>query len=142
MQKQKNGYDAYKNTEVSTADQKKLILMLYDGMLRFLKIAIENMQPRKYELVNNNIIKAQDIVSELMMALDMKLGGDVASNLFNIYAYLKKRMLEANIQKNSEILKECVKLISELKDAWGQVSFTNDMQQREIKEGVGLSIKG
>ena len=142
IQKKTYGHDAYKNTEVSTADQKKLIILLYDGAIRFMKIAIDNMSPKKYDIVNTNIIKTQDIITELMMALDMNLGGEVASNLFNIYAYIKKRLLEANVEKNSKILLECTKHLTELREAWSQVNFTSEMGKREIKEGVGLSIRG
>ncbi|MFN3245729.1 MAG: flagellar export chaperone FliS, partial [Leptonema sp. (in: bacteria)] len=82
----KRQYDVYKDTEIQTADQGKLILMLYDGAIRFLNIAIDNMDYRKYDIVNNNIIKAQDIITELMLSLNMDQGGEIAKNLFNIYA--------------------------------------------------------
>ncbi len=141
-QKQKNHYDAYKNTEISTADQKKLILMLYDGAIRFLQIAIKKMQPQNYDVVNNHIIKSQDIITELMLSLDMKEGGEIASNLFNIYAYLKKRLLEANIAKDASMVEETVRLLSQLRDAWAQVSDNNEQKRQNIPTEVGLSIQG
>ena len=118
----KNQYDAYKDTEITTANQGKLIIMLYDGALRFLKIANENMAPRTYDVVNTNIIKAQDIVTELMLALNMDEGGEVAENLFNLYAYMKKRLLEANIAKDTAIVDEVLGILNQLKGAWSEVA--------------------
>ena len=96
--------------------------MLYDGALRFLKIAVDNMRPRTYDVVNNNIIKAQDIVTELMLALNMDEGGEIAGNLFNLYAYMKKRLLEANIAKDSKIVEEVAGMLEQLKGAWSEVA--------------------
>ena len=141
-QKKENQYQAYKNTEISTADQKKLILMLYDGALRFLQTAIENMQPTRYDVVNNNIIKSQDIITELMISLDMKAGGEISTNLFNIYAYLKKRLLEANIAKDASILEEVSRLLSQLREAWAQVSEKDEKKVEDRPSKLGLSIQG
>ncbi len=95
----KKGLDQYKETQVATANQGKLIVMLYDGAIKFLNIAIENMEPKTYDIANNNILKAADIVTELLVSLNMDEGGEVSQNLFNLYMYFKKRLLEANIQK-------------------------------------------
>lgn len=143
----KNQYDAYKDTEISTANQGKLIVMLYDGAVRFLKIAVDNMQPRSYDVVNTNIIKAQDIITELMLALNMDEGGEIAGNLFNLYAYMKKRLLEGNIAKDPAVLEEVIGLLDQLRTAWEEVAA------QEVKpkvapvgvrqeEGAGFSFKG
>ncbi len=140
----KKHLDAYKDTEIQTADQGKLILMLYDGAIRFLNIAIENMTPRRYDVVNTNIIRAQDIVTELMLSLNMDEGGEIAQNLFNIYAYLKKRLLEGNIAKDAEILKEVVSHLNDLRSAWDEVSRKQPAQRPVRPTGTygGLSIQG
>ena len=142
---QKNKINAYKNTEISTANQKKLIVMLYDGAIRFLQTAIENMQPQSYDKVNNNIVKAQDIITELMLSLDMEQGGKISANLFNIYAYLKKQLLEANIAKDSKILKEASSMLQELREAWDKAETKVTSQKEELvgsQSGLGLSIQG
>ena len=59
----KKTHEAYKDTEIQTAGQGKLIVMLYEGAIRFINVAMSNMTPRKYDVVNNNIIRAQDIVT-------------------------------------------------------------------------------
>ncbi len=141
---QKNPYDQYKRTEINTANQGKLIVMLYDGAIKFLNIAVENMDPRTYDVVNTNIIKAQDIITELLLSLNMKEGGEIAKNLTSLYVYFKKRLLEANIQKSAEILKEVLALLKELRDAWDKISAKetrNDQQSNLLARG-SFSIEG
>ncbi len=142
-----NSYDAYKSTEIATANQGKLIVMLYDGAVRFLRVAVDNMEPRSYDVVNNNIIKAQDIITELMVSLNMDEGGEVARNLFNLYAYMKKRLLEGNIAKNSEALLEVSRLLEQLKTAWEEVVSKDgsrpDGRVAEMRsQGASFSITG
>ncbi len=117
-----SGYDPYKSNEISTMSQGKLVVMLYEGAIRFANTAIENMTPRKYEIVNRNIIKSQDIITELMTSLNMEEGGKIAEDLLSLYIYMKKRLLEANVQKDSKILKEVVRILSELKGSWEEIA--------------------
>ncbi|MGQ9843506.1 MAG: flagellar export chaperone FliS [Spirochaetota bacterium] len=139
----RNPYDQYKHTEINTANQGKLIVMLYDGAIKFCNIAIENMYPKTYDIANINILKAQDIINELILALNMNEGGDVARNLFNLYIFFKKQLLEANIQKNAEILKNTVKLLKELRDAWDKISTKETPSDRVTTASKGsFSIEG
>ncbi len=138
----KNPYDQYKQTQINTANQGKLIVMLYDGAIKFLNIAIENMQPKTYDIVNTNILKAQDIITELMLSLNMNEGGQISQNLMSLYIYFKKRMIEANIQKNSDILKEIVKLMLELRDAWDQISAKESKNDSYRESKGSFSIEG
>jgi len=78
--------------------------MLYDGAIKFLNIAVEHMNPRTYDIVNTNIIKAQDIITELLLSLNMRDGGEISQNLFNLYLYSRK-LLEANIKKDAEMIR-------------------------------------
>ena len=139
---QGNRSTAYKNTEISTADQKKLIVMLYDGAIRFLQVAVDNMRPQNYDMVNTHIIKAQDIITELMLALNMEQGGKIAANLFNIYAYLKKQLLEANITKDPKILMETSSMLQELREAWDKAEAKTEDRENLVESGLGLSIQG
>ena len=132
----KSPYDQYKKTEINTANQGRLIVMLYDGAIKFLNIALENLPSKKYDVVNNNIIKAQDIVTELMLSLNMDKGGEVAQNLFNLYVYFKKRLIEANIKKEPEPIHEVLKYLTDLRDAWEQISA------RESKNDAVQASKG
>jgi len=132
-----NPFDQYKETQVTTANQGKLIVMLYDGAIKFLNIAIENMDPKTYDIANNNILKAQDIITELLLSLNMKEGGEISQNLFNLYLFFKKRLLEANIKKDSEIVKSVMKNMKDLRDAWDKISAS------EAKtDNINMSRKG
>lgn len=135
--------NAYKANEISTVSQTRLIVMLYEGAMRFLKIATESMTPRKYDIVNNNIIKAQDIITELMLSLNLEDGKEIASNLLSLYVYMKKRLLEANMRKDTKIIEEVIELLTQLKSAW------DDLDRKEVSNqsssptrNTGISITG
>ncbi|HPJ34474.1 MAG TPA: flagellar export chaperone FliS [Spirochaetota bacterium] len=140
----KNPYNQYKQTQITTANQGKLIVMLYDGAIKFLNIAIENMDPKTYDVVNNNIIKAQDIITELLLSLNMEEGGEISQNLFNLYMYFKRELLEANIKKDPEIVNHVLKMLKELRDAWDQISATETRSDKNMNIGSkgSFSIEG
>ncbi len=141
---QKNPYDKYKQTEINTANQGKLIVMLYDGAIKFLNIAMENMDPKSYDIANNNIIKAQDIITELLLAVNMNEGGEISKNLFDLYMYFKKRLLEANIKKDSEMINGVIKHMKDLRNAWEKISAKetpNDRVTHNDSKG-NFSVEG
>jgi flagellar protein FliS len=139
----KKPFEQYKETQISTANQGKLIVMLYDGAIRFLNIALENIEPKKYDLVNNNILKTQDIITELIVSLNMAEGGEISNNLFNLYIYFKKRLLEANIKKDPEIIRHVIKLLKDLREAWDKIS-ANETRTDRISAGAkgSFSVEG
>jgi flagellar secretion chaperone FliS len=140
---QKNPYNQYKLTEINTANQGKLIVMLYDGAIKFLKIAAENMDVKTYDIVNTNIIRTQDIITELLLSLNMKDGGEISSNLFNLYLYFKKRLLEANIQKDSKILEEILSHLTALRESWNKISGKESPSDNTVVSKKGsFSIEG
>jgi flagellar secretion chaperone FliS len=112
----------YQANSVGTADQKQLIIMLYEGVLRFIALAEGQMASFKtYDQANTNILRAQDILTELMVSLNLEIGGEIGQNLFNLYAYCKSQLLEANLQKKAEFLKPVKKIVTELLEAWKQI---------------------
>jgi flagellar protein FliS len=133
---QNNPYAQYRETEISTANQGKLIVMLYDGAIRFLNLALEALPNKKYDVVNNNILKAQDIVTELMLSLNMEAGGQVSQNLFSLYVYMKKKLIESNIKKESDGIDEVLKYLKELRAAWDQIA------SKESKNDAVQGVKG
>ena len=139
-----NPYNQYKQTQITTANQGKLIVMLYDGAIKFLNIALDNLDLRTYDIVNNNIIKAQDIITELLVSLNMEEGGEISQNLFNLYMYFKRQLLEANIKKDGEILKQTIKMLKELRDAWDQISANEAKSDKNMNIGAkgNFSIEG
>ena len=113
-----NPYAQYKNTQIQTATPGQLILLLYEGGIKFCKLAKLSIEEKNIMNANNYIIKIQDIVSELMSSLDMKSGIDIANNLYSLYDYMLSRLIDANIKKEVEPVEEVQKLLEELRDSW------------------------
>lgn len=114
---------AYKETSVKTASQSSLILMLYDEGIKRIEATIalldvEKLPPQSIEKVNTNILKAQEIVTELMASINTEKGGQIANNLMAIYSYFYQQLLQANIKKDVALLKEILKMMKDLRSAW------------------------
>ena len=116
-----NADNAYKNNQVMGAPQKKLIIMLYDGAIRNLKLAKIAMNDKNIEKANNTIIKAQNIILELMSTLNFEAGGEIAKNLHALYQYMYEKTIAANIEKNPDHADEVIKFLEELKEVWEQI---------------------
>lgn len=113
--------NAYKSNEVLTAPKKKLVIMLYDGAVKNLKLAKLSMGDKNIEKTNNAIIKAQNILAEFMSTLNFDEGGDIAKGLMNLYQYMYDRTIRANIDKDPEILDEVIGMLEDLRDTWSQI---------------------
>jgi len=113
-------HSAYRAVDVQTASQAKLILMLYDGAIRSAEEAVRQMDARRYDSVNNHLIRAQEIVNELRASLNMK-AGDVAVNLDRLYEYIQHRLMMANIRKEKSFVNECIRMMSDLRNTWKEL---------------------
>ena len=113
-----NPYAQYQQAQVDTASPERLLLMLYEGAIRFLNAGRKGILERKYEVAHQNIVKAQDIITEFMATLNMKDGGEFAQNLFDLYEYLNERLSVANMQKDVAIVDEVLGFVRELHEAW------------------------
>ncbi len=98
--------------------------MLYDEAIKHIDTAIDLLDKgdKRLDLVNNSIIKAQDMVTELMVSLDFDRGGEIAMNLNNLYFYFNQQLMEANIQKNCDMLRPVRSMIADLREAWNTIS--------------------
>lgn len=143
MNNKNNPLHAYKETSIKTASGGKLILMLYDGAIKQIDIAIDLIDkgPKHYDKTNNAIIKAQDIVTELMVSLDFEKGGDIAKNLFSLYMFFNQQMVNANISKDKELLERIRKLISDLRETWGEV-INKGKKDNSANGNGGVNIAG
>jgi flagellar protein FliS len=128
---------AYKAAAVNTATPSSLLLMLYDGALKFMGIAdkaFESKDPLEFnQTVHNNLVKAQNIVRELRGALISRGEGeeeDLVNNLIALYDYFDRRLQEANIKKNREIVREIIARMSELREAWIE-AYAKENQDKE-----------
>ena len=118
-----SAYAQYNNSKVLTASPAELTLMLYEGAIKFCNIAILAIEQKEIEKAHINIRKAQKIIEHLMATLDMKY--PVAKDFDNMYQYLLRRLSEANISKDPEILKEVLTHLHAIRDNWKEVIRIN-----------------
>jgi flagellar protein FliS len=111
-----NPYQQYKENAILTASPEELVLMLYNGIIRFIDEAKTALQKKDYVETNAEIQRAQDIITELMLTLDMNY--DISKNLYNLYDYMLRRLIDANVKKDIEILDEVRGFAVELRDTW------------------------
>ena len=122
-----NGYArTYQVQSILTASPGQLVLLLYDGALRFLAQAhaafeTEDRDPRRIETIHRNLQKAQNIIAELQGVLDHEAGGKVATNLDQLYDYFSRRLFEANLKMDLAPVIEIERLLQELRDAWAEM---------------------
>lgn len=119
-----NPYRQYLVNKVETASPLMLIIMLYDEAIKMCSLAVDDMGRNK-ESVHNKLIKAQKIITELTVSLNMDAGGDVAENLKALYVYLHMRLVEANIENNAVKAEEVLKILKDLREAWHTVNQEN-----------------
>jgi len=117
-----NGVDVYKQTAVTTQNKGRLIVMLYDGAIKFLRHAIADLEKKDYQGKGRNIAKAQDIIVELNTVLDMNSGGQVAQNLRSLYNFMNRHLSEANIKCDRRMIQEVISLLEELNQSWRAIT--------------------
>lgn len=110
--------EQYKKNQIETAPPEEILIMLYEGAIRFLMISKKAMNEKNSEKANTNLIKAQHIVREFMDSLDMEIGGDMALSLYRLYEYLHYRLVQANIKKDVAIVDEVLDHLRSLKATW------------------------
>jgi len=128
----RNPYAAYEQNAVTTASPGELTLMLYNGCLKFLNQAKSAMEENDYESKNKYIQKAQSIISELMVTLNMDI--PVAKHMMQMYDYMNRRLIDANIKNSVEILEEVESFVAEFRDTWKEVIQINRKAQFGGKE--------
>lgn len=110
--------NTYQQNSVNTASKEKLLLMLLDGLVKFIKQGITGIEEKNIEKSNTNLIKAQSIILELIASLNMKVGGEISRSLSLIYDYMYRRLVEANIKKDADIANEVLGFAEELKETF------------------------
>ena len=116
------GLAAYQETTIATENKGRLIVMLYDGAIKFLKLAIKEMEARNFEEKGRYINKAQDIINELNTVLDMEAGGEIAVNLRKLYFFITRHLAKANSQNNPQLVQEVISLLEELNNGWKAIT--------------------
>lgn len=116
-------YAQYNNSKVLTASPAELTLMLYDGSIKFCNIAIDAIEHKDVAKAHTNIVKVENIIDYLRKTLDMKY--PVAQDFERMYVYLEKRLVEANMKKDKEILEEVGGHLHAIRDTWKEVMRIN-----------------
>jgi flagellar protein FliS len=111
---------AYKQVDVETASQGKLIIMLYDAAIKSAEKALSLLGTKKLDEIHNNLIRAQDIIAELRASLNMK-AGEIARNLDNVYDYIHRLLIRGNVRKEKAPLEEAVTLMRMLRATWKEL---------------------
>lgn len=118
-----NAANAYQNSKVLTASPAELTLMLYDGAVKFCNMALISLEKKDYVKVNENILKAERIISEFRATLDFKY--DVSKDFDVVYDYIYRRLVDANLQKDPEMLNDALRYIKEMRETWKEVMKLN-----------------
>ncbi|MBP7051050.1 MAG: flagellar export chaperone FliS [Phycisphaerae bacterium] len=114
--------DAYQQVAVTTQSKGRLIVMLYDGAIKFLKLAIKELEAGNYAAKGQYINRAHDILNELNGVLDMDNGGEIAQNLRSLYMFMNRRLRQANTKRDPQMIREVIALMEELNQGWQTVT--------------------
>jgi len=144
----KTASSTYKETKIKTASQGQLVLMLYDEAVKQLNLALELLdlnkqknEPGKIEQISKAVMKTEEIVTELMVSLDFEQGGEIAKNLFALYSWFNRELLEANIAHDIDRIKVVRDMVLELRNTWSEIA--NKYNEEPVnREAVGLNIAG
>ncbi len=113
---------AYQETSVTTQSKGRLIVLLYDGAIKFMKLAIKELEAGNYEAKGKYITKAQNIINELNAILDASAGGEIAVNLRKLYCFMNTRLSEANTKRDPQMIREVIALMEELNQSWKAIA--------------------
>jgi len=144
-----NAISTYRETRVKTASQGQLIIMLYDEAVKHLDRGLEllavnageNKNPGNIEKISKSILKAQEIITELTVSLDFEQGGEIAKNLFSLYTWFNKELLEGNIHQDAHRVAAVRNQLGELRSAWTEVAAKNNSETPD-KVIAGVNIAG
>jgi flagellar protein FliS len=116
------GIEAYRQTAIGTQSKGRLIVMLYDGAIKFMKLAIRELEAENYAAKGQYINRAQDIINELNAVLDADSGGEIAHNLRRLYLFMGRRLSEANTKRDPQMIREVIGLMEELNQSWRAIT--------------------
>ena len=129
----RNPYQQYRATKVETAGSVDLVVMLYQGAVKFVRLGIDGLDRNDSQAAHTSFLRAQDIVAELMSSLDREKGGAIASQLASVYDYCFRRLILANVKRDRDAAREVIGILRDLGTAWQQIA----VQQRQAGAVVG-----
>jgi flagellar secretion chaperone FliS len=136
---------AYKKAAVSTVDQRRLIVMLYDGAIKFLTLAVDKMKKGDAYESHRNLIRGKSIIAELLASLNMDAGGEIARNLQRLYTYMFNELIEANLNNDAERVAVVIGLLKDLRVGWqgmkGELPETEAKPATPVKGSKNINIR-
>ena len=142
-----NAYAAYQKTNVNTASQGRLVVLLYEGAVKHLKAALnlfdlnDKLKAGDIEQFGIHLQKTQAIITELQVSLDMEKGGDIARNLMSLYVYFNEELMDATISHNKQKIEFVLSKVDELADAWRSIA-NSTANAPAAKVQSALNIQG
>lgn len=130
-----NAAEAYRRNQILNAPPEQLTLMLYNGCLKFIDEGIKAVEGKKFEDANTMLQKAQRIISEFRLTLNMDY--EISHQLMPLYDYVYDRLVEGNVRSDVTKLDEAKSIITELRDAW-----VGAMKKARQEKGLGKGGKG
>lgn len=127
-------YDQYQQNQIMSASPEKILLMLYDGAIRFTRQAIYGIEEENLTLFHQGIKKSMAIITEFSNSLDHTIGGDIAENLDALYDFMIRELTKANLHKDIEKLRVVEKLLVDLRATWGEAAEINSHVQIPVTE--------
>ena len=135
-------HNQYRKNQISTSGQGYLILMMYEGAIKFTKLALESMAKDDLASQGKYIQKAHDIVNELSLALDFKKGGDVAPRLESLYQFALSQLTLANIKSDQKPLQAVLNTLNHLLEGWVKVyEASTNTSQGKTKQPKNIASK-
>jgi flagellar protein FliS len=116
------GIGVYQQTAIGTQSKGRLIVMLYDGAIKFMKLAIRELEAGNHAAKGQYLNRAQDVINELNAVLDMDEGGEIARNLRRLYLFMNRRLNEANAKRDPQMIRDIVTLMEELNQSWKAIT--------------------
>jgi flagellar protein FliS len=134
-------YRNYLKQEVEGASQVKIVVLLYEAAIKFMRTAIKAIEEKQIEQAHNNLVRTQNIIYELLSTLNTEAGGSIAEELTKLYDYMIWQLEEANTAKDINGIEKVVRIITPLKDAWKEVA-ARESEPRKDLEAKPINITG
>ncbi|ADR19104.1 flagellar export chaperone FliS [Calditerrivibrio nitroreducens] len=136
----------YLKNEIEGATKGKLVLLLYDGAIKFINMAVKGIEEKNIVAAHENIIKAENILYELLSTLNME-AGEIAENLFKLYDFAIWQLVEANKTKDAEKLTPVLGILKTLRDAWKEVVTQEELEKQTVNnqqkvDNIKLNVAG
>ena len=115
----------YGPEQVMAADPVRLVAMLYDKAVASLKAAVQAIHKDEIEVRWKNSHRAREIINHLFTTLDLEKGGEIASNLEALYAYMLQRLLDVDVKNDARAAEEVIELLEPLRASWSELARTS-----------------